>query len=683
MVKNESRKREQYARVAVGLPIDQLFDYLIPDPLTDAVKVGMRVLVPFRNREKIGYVVGLAETTTVDQIKPIIAPLGDEPLLRGEMLELTSWIAHYYFSSWGEVIESALPKEVVEGRKSRRRKKGEGESFIDPLDEEPIPLELTPHQQRALERLKGRILSQKFSVTLLHGVTGSGKTEIYMGVISQALDLGKQALLLVPEIALTPQLIARVKGRFREQVALLHSGLGGGERAEEWKRAYQGAASIVVGVRSAIFAPLERLGVIIIDEEHDPSYKQGETPRYHARDVGIMRGRLVGCPVILGSATPSLESAYNAKIGKYHYLHLPERVESRSLPLMEIVDMGEEVKREKGVAILSSRLREAIRERLERGEQILLFLNRRGFARFIQCEECGWAFQCPNCSVTLIYHMDEEGMVCHYCGYVEPAKDFCPHCRGFRLHPYGIGIERVEEEAKASFPKATVARMDRDTTRGRSSHARILREFFRGKIHILVGTQMVAKGHDFPNITLVGVISADSSLHLPDFRASERTFQLLTQVGGRAGRGEKGGEVIVQTYHPHHFSIQRAQAYDFPGFYEAEVALRKELRYPPYSRIIAITLEGGNSATVERMSHMFEQILQSEKKTGKALEILGPSKAMLWKLKNRFRWQIMLKGADVAQMHTLLRKGFERFKRDHSEGRGVNVIIDVDPQQFF
>ncbi|MBI4639529.1 MAG: primosomal protein N', partial [Candidatus Tectomicrobia bacterium] len=425
------------------------------------------------------------------------------------------------------------------------------------------------------------------------------------------------------------------------------------------------------------------LGVIIIDEEHDPSYKQGENPRYHARDVGIMRGRLVGCPVILGSATPSLESAYNAKIGKYHYLHLPERVESRSLPLMDVVDMTGEMRRGGDVAILSSKLREAIGERLQKGEQVLLFLNRRGFARFIQCEECGWVFQCPNCSVTLIYHLDEEGMVCHYCGYTEPMKDFCPDCRGFRLHPYGIGIERVEEEVKASFPEATVARMDRDTTRGRWSHARILKEFFRGKIQTLIGTQMIAKGHDFPNITLVGVISADSSLHLPDFRASERTFQLLIQVGGRAGRGEKGGEVIVQTYHPHHFSIQRAQAYDFAGFYEAEVALRKELHYPPYSRITAITFEGGNSEKVEKASRTFGKILQSENRGGKILEILGPSKAMVWKIKNRFRWQILLKGNEVTQMHTLLRRGLERFKRDYPEGKDVKVIVDVDPQQFF
>ncbi len=448
--------------------------------------------------------------------------------------------------------------------------------------------ELTPDQKNVLTEILKGIGSSRFSPFLIHGVTGSGKTEIYLRAIEEVLAQGREAIVLVPEISLTPQLLSRFKNRFGENLALLHSGLGRGERYDQWRKIWKGEVGIALGARSAIFAPFKNLGIIIVDEEHDPSYKQEEKLKYHARDLAVVRAKHSEATLLLGSATPSLESFHNVEKGRFRLLTLPERIEGKPLPRVELVDM----KKEEG--LLSERLRVALQKNIEEKRQSLLFLNRRGFANFILCPECGFTFKCPNCSVTLTYHLRDRSLQCHYCDYRIKAPGGCPGCKGHRLQGIGIGTERLEEEVKKLFPNVEVGRMDRDTTSKRQSHLQILKRLESGDLDILVGTQMIVKGHDFPNVTLVGVVSADTSLHFPDFRSGERTFQLLTQVAGRAGRGEALGEVIIQTFNPDHYSIVKAKDHDFMGFYQEEIQFRKALGYPPFSRLINFRLTGNS-----------------------------------------------------------------------------------------
>ena len=539
----------------------------------------------------------------------------------------------------------------------------------------PYPKPEPTSDQEAIlgEILKG-IRSKRFSPFLIYGVTGSGKTEIYIRAIEEVLLRGQEAIVLVPEISLTPQLLSRFIDRFGENLALLHSGLGRGERYDQWRKIWKGEVKIAMGARSAIFAPFRNVGIIIVDEEHDPSYKQEEKLKYHARDVAVVRAKQVEATLLLGSATPSLESFYNAEKGKFRLLNLPERIEGKPLPRVELVDM----KKEGG--LLSEKLRGALQKNIESKKQSLLFLNRRGFANFILCPDCGLTFKCPNCSVTLTYHLRDRSLQCHYCDYRIQAPGDCPKCQGHRLQGMGIGTERLEQEIRSLFPETQVGRMDHDTTSRRRSHLQILKKLENGSIDILVGTQMIVKGHDFPNVTFVGVISADTSLHFPDFRSSERTFQLLTQVAGRAGRGEVFGEVVIQTFNPDHYSILRAKDHDYLGFYQEEIQFRKALEYPPFSRFINFRLVGNSEKRTKGMAEEMGKIGQSllKKGYGKGIEILGPSAAPFAKMRGKFRWQMLAKGKSPPLLHQFA-KAFASRMEVPLRGKGINLDIDVDP----
>jgi primosomal protein N' (replication factor Y) len=553
---------------------------------------------------------------------------------------------------------------------------------------------------------------------LLHGVTGSGKTEVYLQAIAHALEMGKGAIVLVPEIALTPQTVERFKARFssgklQTLVAVLHSHLSAGERHDEWHKIRQGRARIVIGARSAIFAPVEPLGLIIVDEEHEHTYKQEEAPRYHARDVAIMRGQMENAVVVLGSATPSMESFYNCKRGKFTLLELPERVDDQKMPHVRVVDMRQAMRDGKGPPLFSPQLKEAITQRLERGEQTILFLNRRGYSTSLLCPKCGYVANCPNCSVSLTYHRTEQKLACHICGHSEKVPAVCPEptCKNPAIRFAGTGTQKVEEVLAKLFPKARVKRMDADTMKRKDDYRHVLGDFRAGKIDILVGTQMIAKGLHFPNVTLVGIIYADSALHQPDFRAGERTFQLLTQVAGRAGRGDVEGEVFVQAFTPFHPAIQYARRHDFVGFYEQEIEFREQLKYPPASRVALLTLKGRNEEKVKFSAEHLRKEL--EKKLGSAaapavvvsaladdaelfdegvkqdtrgacapqrntfrnLIIAGPAPAPLLRAENFYRYQIMLRTRAMSALSRELAQIIQSLKLPED----VSLAVDIDP----
>ncbi len=548
----------------------------------------------------------------------------------------------------------------------------------DVLPTEDFRPKLTPKQTHALERIAQGIASLRFTPFLLYGITGSGKTEIYLRAIEKVVNGRRQAIILVPEISLTPQLIGQFLQRFGGRIATLHSGLSIGERFDEWRRIKKGEADIVIGARSAIFAPLDRVGMIIVDEEHETSYKQEENLKYNARDLAVVRAKLCDAVLILGSATPSLEAYHNAMTRKFRLLKLDERIERRPLPTVEIVDM----RKEKGKAlILSEKLRKGLEENLAMGGKSLLFLNRRGFANFIQCPDCGFVFKCPNCSVSLTFHFHGKKLICHYCTFTAAVPDFCPRCDGYRIHTFGIGTERVEEVIHTMFPGASVDRMDRDTTRRRRSHQTILKKLRSGETDILIGTQMIAKGHDFPEVTLVGVICADLSLNFPDFRSSERTFQLLTQVAGRAGRGMNPGKVIIQTFNPDHYSVQMSKDQDFTRFYHEELRFRRELGYPPFSRLINMRIEAASEKksfkAADEMGELGKKLLEKNPYEGK-MEILGPSPAPLVKLKGRYRCQMLLKGNRASILHRFVEELLGETKKLWA-GKRINLTVDVDP----
>jgi primosomal protein N' (replication factor Y) len=560
-------------------------------------------------------------------------------------------------------------------------------------------------------------VAKSSQVFLLHGVTGSGKTEIYLQAIAHTLEQGKGAIVLVPEISLTPQTVERFKARFssgklQTLVAVLHSHLSAGERHDEWHKIRQGRARIVIGARSAIFAPVEPLGLIIVDEEHEHSYKQEEAPRYHARDVAIMRGRMENAVVVLGSATPSLESYYNCKHGKYTLLELPERVDDQKMPHVRVVDMRQAASRQRGkegIPIFSPQLKEAITQRLEKHEQTILFLNRRGYSTSLQCPKCGYVAQCPNCSLALTFHRQEQKLCCHICGHVAPVPSVCPNekCKNPAIRFAGTGTQRVEETLAKLFPHARVKRMDADTMKRKDDYRKVLGGFRAGKTDILVGTQMIAKGLHFPNVTLVGIIYADLALHQPDFRAGERTFQLLTQVAGRAGRGDVEGEVFVQAFAPFHPAIQYARRHDFPGFYEQEIEFREQLKYPPVSRVALLTLKGRNEDKVKFSADHLKRELEKEllpssaggasvpasrpdnredgsrvrsphpgsKNTFSDLIIAGPAPAPLLRAETFYRYQIMLRTRAMSKLSQALAKIIETLALPED----VTLTVDIDP----
>lgn len=548
----------------------------------------------------------------------------------------------------------------------------------DPLAGENLaaepPLPLNEQQAEALHQVQEAMVGQGTQTILLHGVTGSGKTEVYLQAIAQTVKAGKGSIVLVPEIALTPQMISRFAARFGPLIAVLHSRLSAGERYDEWRRIAAGEAQVVIGARSAIFAPIQELGLIILDEEHEASYKQDETPRYHARDVALWRAARHSAAVVLGSATPSLESYRLAEIGRYKMCSLRHRISERPLPPVNVVDMRQELK-EGHRSIFSRPLLAALSAVFKDSRQAILLLNRRGYATFVLCRECGHAMRCKACDVSLKYHMTEETLRCHYCEYMEKYPNVCPACGGHTIRHFGTGTQKVEEELRKFFPEIRVARMDADTTSRKGAHKKILTSFENRNEDVLIGTQMVAKGLDFPNVTLVGVITADTAINLPDFRAGERTFQLLTQVAGRAGRGPAGGHVVVQTYTPEHYAVMAAKNHDYEAFYAEESGTRQELAYPPYSVLIRLLLTGTDEAKVIDAASYLAALLEPE------VDILGPSPCPLEKIRGQYRWQVVARGTDQGELKNNVSRVAEQFRASPLVG-SVRVSVDVDPQSL-
>jgi primosomal protein N' (replication factor Y) len=536
---------------------------------------------------------------------------------------------------------------------------------------------LNPHQLAAYQQIRASVEARKFETFLLHGVTGSGKTEVYMRAIDAALALGRGALLLVPEIALTPAVAAQFIDHFGDRVAILHSAFTDSERATQWRRIRNGVAGVVVGTRSGVFAPVRDLGLIVVDEEHDGSYKQEETPRYNGRDLAIVRARAAGATVVLGSATPSLESRYNAARAKYKLIDLPERIECRPMPEVELIDMRVEFLETRRQATFSRRLVEAIRGRLEAHEQVMLLLNRRGFSSFVTCRSCGERVECVNCSLTLTYHRRDRRLLCHVCGYAERVPKVCPKCESEYIQFVGTGSERVEEELHQAFPEARIARMDRDTVTGRRHYETILHSFREHEYDILVGTQMIAKGHDIPNVTLVGVVSADIGLGVQDFRAAERTFQLLTQVAGRAGRGDIPGMVYIQTVNPDHYAIRFASMQDYPTFYEKELQFRRLMRYPPFSALANVLVRAPKIEDAIAISQEVGNFLMPAPEN---VKVLGPAEAPVPKLKKEYRYQLLIKAASRSKLSEILHN-LRRHARDRNWSP-TSLVIDVDPQSL-
>jgi primosomal protein N' (replication factor Y) len=723
------------ATVAVAAPLDKALSYLVPDSLREQAQVGMRLRVPLGRRSVVGYLLGFS-TGDSEGLKAVQAVLDEAPLFPPEMVPFFVRAADYYAHPLGEVIRTALPaglsgrgEEVsirrepyytpanMEGEPSGARQREilgfirerEGaplselrRSFTsphaslhrlveqghliaaavevnrDPFLDAPIPADcpVTPsaEQAAALTAIDAALDSGGFSPHLLHGVTGSGKTEVYLRAIENALERGRTALVLVPEIALTPQLVGRFRARFTGrsgQIAVLHSGLSDGERYDAWRSIARGEAAIVIGARSALFAPLPSPGIIVVDEEHEASYKQAEGFRYHARDLALLRGQMAGGVVLLGSATPAVTTYHRARSGQLGYLPLAGRVEGRPLPAVELVDLREA--RIEGEGALSPPLTAALAETLARGEQALLLLNRRGFAPFLLCADCGTTFRCPNCAITLTFHRGRRQLRCHYCDHVETPPEACPSCRGSAVEPQGAGTERLEEELAALFPAARIARMDRDTTTRKGAHQGLVERMLGGEIDILVGTQMVAKGHDFPRVTLVGVVGADSSLNLPDFRSAERTFALLSQVAGRAGRGATPGRVLIQTYAPEHYALTCAAGHDYEGFYQQEIACRQVLDYPPFGYLVNLVLAGNEESKVQRAAAALADGLQH---AAGAAEVLGPAPCPLARLRGKSRVQILLKAPERLPLRRLLARVPELRKKISA---GIVLSVDVDP----
>jgi primosomal protein N' (replication factor Y) (superfamily II helicase) len=538
----------------------------------------------------------------------------------------------------------------------------------------PLEFIFNSAQKQALEKINATVAERKFSPALLHGVTGSGKTAVYLAAMREVHRQGRSAILLVPEIGLTPAAAAQIHSVFGEDVAILHSGLSDDERAEQWHRIRRGEAKMVVGTRSAIFAPVSDLALIIVDEEHDQSYKQEETPRYHARDVAVMRAKMCGAAVVLGSATPSLESYFNTQRNRYALVELPDRVERRPLPEVELIDMKlefQEVGREQAI---SRKLAEEVTQRLERGEQAMILLNRRGFSAFVICRACGETLQCRNCAISMTHHKRTHRMECHYCGFVAPIPKQCAKCGSEYINFLGTGSEKLEELLHAMFPQARIGRLDRDTVRGRYDFERVLNQLNAGELDLLVGTQMIAKGHDIHGVTLVGVVGADTALSQPDFRAAERTFQLLTQVAGRAGRGSSPGKVVLQTYFPQHYAVQFAAHHDFSGFYDKELRYRSWMHYPPFTALANVLIRSDKLDEALRYSGVLGKWFQDTRHEG--VRVLGPAAAPIVRLKNDYRYHILLKSPSREKLNALLRALL-----DHAAAQKIsrtNVIVDVD-----
>lgn len=706
--------------------IDKVFDYSVPSNLEKEIKLGIRVLVPFGRQKLEGFIVRIKDKTEIDT-KSIISIIDHEHILNNELLTLGKIMQEKTLSTLISCYQIMLPKALKAKKKVQVNKKydtvyqlGEITEKLNSKQEEIVNLfkkqeiiskkELTNISNTRLKTLvdKGVLIAEKkehyrleyqdtliekypltekqqqvineinFShdqIYLLHGVTGSGKTEIYMELIDQVLKEGKTAIVLVPEISLTPQMISRFTKRFGHNIAAIHSALSEGEKYDEWRRIDRKEASIVIGARSALFSPVDNLGIIIIDEEHSDTYKQDDyNPKYDAREMAIERCKLnPGCKVVLGSATPSLESFARARKEVYHLVNLTERVNKKPLPKVEIIDMNKKIRTSKGH--FSQELIEQINKRIEKNEQVILLLNRRGYSSFISCKNCGYVAKCPNCDITLTYHLSSNNLRCHYCGYASLKKELCPKCQEKSLSAIGVGTEKIEEELSQYIPQAKVIRMDFDTTSKKGAPEKIISSFKEKKYNILLGTQIVAKGLDFEDVTLVGVINADTSLNIPNFRSSEVTFSLLSQVAGRSGRSSKIGEVIIQTFNPDHYVIDDVKKHDYLGFYEKEMMLRKKLKYPPYYFLIYIRISGKDS------NICYKEALKIKKSLVKYLDnttILGPSASAIFKIKNIYRYGMILKYKKQNNLEEVLNKMLSAYKSN----RKVKVDLNFNPRYF-
>ena len=705
--------------------VDRIFDYVCED----GVLPGMRVTVPFGRSVTTGFVMHVKERSELapEKLKRVLRVLDEQPALNAECLALSEKLARRYRCPKALVLRLFLPAEMRTGKVSERMKSvvslagdpdlippcarrqrelaaflqehGEADLtalreafgsavkgleergmltiekrrvFRDPYEslKQAAPLRpLTPAQEAAVQTIE----STQRTVTLIHGVTGSGKTEIYLTLIAHALEAGKSAVFLVPEISLTPQMFSQLRARFGANCAILHSGLSAGERFDEWERLRSGEARIAIGARSAVFAPLENIGVIVIDEEHDGSYSSESSPRYNTFDIAYLRAKHNGCKLVLGSATPSVETYRRAREGEFELITLPERINRRPMPEVQLVDMRREVKRG-NPSPFSAALREKLEHCLEKGDQAILFLNRRGYSQTVICRDCGYVAKCEHCDVSLTYHSEEDCLKCHYCGTKYRMLTACPQCGGVHINYVGTGTQRVERELKKLYPQARILRMDNDTTSGKEGHLKILQRFTAREADILVGTQMVAKGHDFPNVTLVGILDADMSLHFPDYRSGERTFQLVTQVAGRSGRAENRGEVVLQTYDPDNYILRFAASYDYEGFYEHEIGMRAAMAFPPFARIVRVMVTAeDDKLALAALKAVYEKLQRVYAEESEKFLFFNKMHAPVKRIQNKFRYQVLMRLTDGAPLPRIYAIAAEENAKD------VLVYVEENP----
>jgi primosomal protein N' (replication factor Y) (superfamily II helicase) len=740
---------ENLCEVAVALPLFHTLTYSLPPTLQPAARVGCPVNVPVGRRQVAGYLFGPAQEVPNATIREVLAVLDPLPRFGPELVPLWRWVADYYQYPIGEALSHLIPgSSRPSGPKRERwvapspqeldasppkrlgprareilnylREAGEPVavrelrqvfpacaavlqrlsghelifweerlSFADPLKDQPLALRepmltLVPEQEEAVQAVAEGLRQAEFAPYLLHGVTASGKTEVYLAAAQEALAQGRQVLVLLPEIALTHPVALEFRQRFGERVALLHSGLTDSQRLDQWRRLAAGQAQVAVGARSAVFAPLPRLGLIVVDEEHDPAYKHEGGLPYQARDVALVRGKLAGAVVMLVSATPAVSTFYQAEAGRYRYLHLPRRVTPQALPEVQLINLKQQ-RGGPGLKIISPPLATAITKALEGGEQALLFLNRRGYATVMFCLFCGHLFQCEHCSVALTQHHSRNRLICHYCGYDLNVPERCPSCQSTAIKKHGVGTEKAEGEVRRLWPDARVARLDRDTAPTSGRALKVLQDFAAGDLDLLVGTQMITKGHHFPGVTLVGVIAADQSLFFPEYHAGERTFQLLAQVAGRAGRGGAPGKVLIQTYQPEHYVFQTLQGLDYQDFYQRELESRRELGYPPFTRLALVRLSGVPEEAVahqaKKLADSLRRIAPRHPDLASRLRVLGPAPAGLAKLKGRFRWQMLLKSYGRPP----LLMAIQHLRRTWSPPAKakIDLTLDIDPANLF
>lgn len=705
---------------------EKTFDYLVPSIIENDIKIGKRVLVPFGKQKLEGFIIEIKDDSDYD-LKEIIKVIDEDPILNNELLELGKTISNENICNLISIYQSMLPSgykasskininkkmityialnnkedalSFLNSSKAEKQKeiiknllKNElilkskyssqtirtliSKGLIKEITREVYRLnndneirklsKLNKYQEKVLNDIK---MSDK-DIILLNGVTGSGKTEIYMHLIDGVIKHGKQAIMLVPEISLTPQIIERFKVHFSNNIAILHSGLSDGEKYDEYRKVIRGEVSIVIGARSAVFAPLKNIGIIIIDEEHSSTYKQNHNPRYNAIDVAIERGKYHNAKIILGSATPSIESYARGKKGYYKLVSLNKRANDAKLPEVKVIDMKDEIK--SGNNIFSRELLNDIKDRLDKKEQVMLLLNKRGYSNYLMCNSCGEVLKCPNCDITLTYHKTSDMNRCHYCGYAENKVDICPSCKQGELKSFGMGTERVEEEIKKRFKDSRTLRMDIDTTSKKGSHERIIKSFMNHDADIMIGTQMISKGLDFPLVTLVGIINADTTLNLPDFRSSEKTYQLISQTSGRAGRSDIEGKVIIQTFNPDNYSISYAKNHDYVGFYNEEIKIRKKLRYPPYFFMTLIKISGKDFNVTLNESKKISNYVKNNK--SEDMVVLGPSVSSVSKINNIYYFQIIIKFRNKEKNKELL-NDLVTFTENNSK---INLDIDVNP----